>query len=181
MTMAVMNPVTFVTDSMAQLAVASGVARVAGIPEEWIELVLSRIIKRWLEALNVGDKVKRRLLNQGVMIDYTIVVPANNQERVTGMGALESIMRAPLTNITKVLRSRLIAAIGVDAGVSITGVAQPSLSVMPYETTTTTMEENTTMRVIATASAPPRPSLHAVVALSAAACSWMYIASLHGS
>lgn len=169
--MAVISPVTFVTDPMASVAVASGLAATALIPEAWIEIVLYKVYKRWLTAIDevlsseptsIPDRV-RRLFNEGIKVDYTIIVPANNREKRTGMGALEALVNTPLTNITKTVRSRVLAAIGTEAGLTVTAVLQPTLGIMEHEVTTTTFYNETTTRMIATAGAPARLSLHMVV------------------
>jgi len=137
-------------------------------------VILVRVRRRWLLGLDQnsswrvdmrrGAKAPRRLFNAGIKVDYTIVVPANNPEKRTGMGAVVALMNAPLGNITKTVRSRLVAAIGTNAGLSVTAVMQPELGVVPHDMTTTTVYNTTSMRKIATARARPWASLNLVVA-----------------
>lgn len=117
---------------------------------------------------------KRRMLDIGVKIDYVILVPANNAEGQTGMGALEAVMNAPLGNITGILRAKASKYIGDEAGIQVTNVFQPVLGVGEYYTTVTTTTITTTMILkIAVASAPPRAALHIVVMFSVAFVSWL--------
>jgi len=179
--MDVVSPITFVTDPIARIAVAAAVAEVSKIPEDWIVVYLKRKVKRWLEALyNISDKV-RRLLTSSVQVDYVIVVPANNMERQTGMGALEAMMRQPLWNITKVVRFHVHSAIGTPAGIEVTARTQPSLGIMEHHTTTTTTvtATNRTGRGIGTSRAPSPPSL--VAAVSATIFCWLNFATFSGS
>jgi len=127
---------------------------------------------------DVTKPKKRRMLEIGVKIDYVILVPANNAEGKTGMGALEAIMYAPLHNITGTLRAQSLIYIGDEAGIQVTNVFQPVMGVVEYVAkvttiTTTTIITNKTYIKIATASAPSRAALHIVVVFSAAFASWV--------
>jgi len=147
-------------------------AETAHIPEDWVDVVLSRTVSRYLKALSVLPKV-RRLLNIGVKVEYSIIVPSDNREMMTGMEVLETLMRTPLKNFTEAFRSKAKAKVGDEAGIQVTNVYQPFLGVAPAPTTTTGLNTTTTMGYrVATARAPSQPALHAVVAFAALALSF---------
>lgn len=178
-----MSPITFITDPMAKVAVQAAMAETAHCPEDWITVSLKKSVSRWLLALAERLPQVRRLISVGVKIEYLILIPANNREMITGMGALEAIMNTPLGNMSATLRRKSLQFIGAEAGIQVTNVYQPSLGVVEYfttvTTTTTTSCYNCTMK-IATAAAPARPSLHMAVVFSAAVLFWVSAARLHG-
>jgi len=128
-----------------------------------------------------GARAKPRRLAWGVLVDYTIVVPANNPEQRTGMGALEAIMRAPLSDITLTMRTKVKDAIGTSADIEVTSRSQPSLGVYGFVITTTTTTTSVNITIPRTSGAPGRPSLHTVVILGATTVCWILIAATRGS
>jgi len=179
----VVSPITFVTDPMVNFAVTEALAELARIPERWITVILRKTPKRWLQALLSGMRNNsRRLLKHGVSADYTMVVPAMNAERRTGAGAMIGIMNAPLENVTKVMRNKVMAAIGTNAGLECTGKTQPWFAVMEHFTTiTTTVSFKIGAGKGLSSSALPRSSLHAVVTLSAMTLCLIHVATSRGS
>jgi hypothetical protein len=80
----------------------------------------------------IAETQARRLLNIGVTMNYTIIVPANNREGIVGMDALEAIMTQDLGNFTMTLRYFVLEAIGQPADIQVTGRTQPILFVTDY-------------------------------------------------
>jgi len=194
----VVSSITFVVDPLANLALGQAIAAIAQIPESWISVHMIRKVKRWLQEKGAHkefkkwgmrhkvrrrlfDRLKRRLLGDSVEVHYTFIVPANNKERRTGMGALESIMGTSLGTITTIMRERVYDAIGTNAGITVIGRTQPSLGIVEHFTTTVTSTTTTSIRRLAvTGSSPARPFLH-VVAIVATAYCWIHVATLSGS
>merc|ERR1712070_1020658 len=150
---------------------------------------------RWLQAvfsayLDIREKVRRliayhseprQLSNFGVQVDYTIIVPANNAEKVTGMSALEAIMRQPLWNMTRIIKSKMKTAIGFDAGVEVTEKLQPTLSVQGYVSTTVANFTTTRFVRAVTARSVRGHSVDAVVAIAVILLFWTQTTTSCGS
>jgi len=192
------SAVSFITDPMATYGVQLAIAETAGCPEYWVSVTLDKHGSRFLREVDsiyeaLANKVRsffdrreegheRRLgllddreVVWGVTVDYTIIVPSNNRERITGMWALETIMRQPLYNITRIVRTKVYEAIGTTAGLQVTGRTQPSLGSVNYvpEYVPTTTRGNFSLNWTSGHSSPPkasrscRHSMHVVVLLLA--------------
>jgi len=127
-------------------------------------------------------RARRRLKKVSVQVDYAITVPSGNKEKKTGYACLDAIMAAPLSNISKVMRSRVYNAIRTTAGISVTSRTQPTLDVtefVPTTTVTTVFRSNRTA-VKTLANVASRCSLHVVTILSAAIFCSTYVTTLCG-